>query len=204
MLDWAERVGFRVPDRLAYGRKGIPGAYTGRFRNDWEPPLWFEKPTHDEQGSYFNKEEIAKKAKYNQKGSISTAMRKDGTKNVRRVSGWAAENGMMQQGTLWNYGDVGSGHDSKQGENTGHPARYSLAFCEDAIKCFCPPRCLVCDPFSGSGTTAVAALRQERRFIGGDLLSDKKGTPWAKVGWKRAKQVRTAKGFLFEEGVGGK
>ena len=44
MLDWAERVGFRVPDRLAFGRRGLPGAYAGRFRNDWEPLLWFQRP----------------------------------------------------------------------------------------------------------------------------------------------------------------
>ena len=34
MLDWAERVGFRVPDRLCFGRQGHPGEYLGRFRND--------------------------------------------------------------------------------------------------------------------------------------------------------------------------
>lgn len=52
MLDWAERVWFRVPDRLAFGRNGLPGAYGGRFRNDWEPLLWFQKPGAD---GYFDK-----------------------------------------------------------------------------------------------------------------------------------------------------
>lgn len=44
LLDYADRVGFRVPDRLAFGRLGTPGEYAGRFRNDWEPLLWFQRP----------------------------------------------------------------------------------------------------------------------------------------------------------------
>ena len=43
-IDWAQRVGFRMPDRIAFARLGTPGAYEGRFRNDWEPLWWFVKP----------------------------------------------------------------------------------------------------------------------------------------------------------------
>jgi hypothetical protein len=37
------------------------------------------------------------------------------------------------------------------------------------VKSFCPPDGIVCDPFTGSGTTADAAKRHNRRFIGCDL-----------------------------------
>jgi DNA modification methylase len=37
---------------------------------------------------------------------------------------------------------------------------------EELILDFTDPDDLVCDPFSGSATTAVAALRHGRRFIG--------------------------------------
>ena len=47
MLYAHDVVGFRVPDRLAFGRHGLPGAYPGRFRNDWEPLLWLQKPGAD-------------------------------------------------------------------------------------------------------------------------------------------------------------
>ena len=43
LLDWTDRVGFRCPDVLAYGRQGMPGGYVGRFRQDWEPLFWLEK-----------------------------------------------------------------------------------------------------------------------------------------------------------------
>jgi len=57
---------------------------------------------------------------------------------------------------------------------------------EDAVRCFCPPGGLVCDPMVGSGTSALASVRHGRRFVGGDLYkreSDRK--PWARVAHER-------------------
>jgi hypothetical protein len=40
LMDWAERVGFRVPDRLAFGRRSMPGSNPFNFQSGWEPLLW--------------------------------------------------------------------------------------------------------------------------------------------------------------------
>ncbi len=37
------------------------------------------------------------------------------------------------------------------------------------VRSFCPPNGIVCDPFSGSGTTGAVAIRHGRRFAGCDL-----------------------------------
>jgi hypothetical protein len=37
------------------------------------------------------------------------------------------------------------------------------------VRSFCPPGGIVCDPFCGSGTTGVVALRWGRRFMGCDM-----------------------------------
>ena len=57
-----------------------------------------------------------------------------------------------------------------------------------AIRCFCPPDGLACDPFVGAGTSAAAALDHGRRFVGGDLgnrTPDTErgldGAPWVDV-----------------------
>lgn len=51
---------------------------------------------------------------------------------------------------------------------TWHPAPYPLALAERALETVMPP--LVCDPFSGSGTTARAAKRLGIDFIGCDRV----------------------------------
>lgn len=50
-----------------------------------------------------------------------------------------------------------------------HFATYPEALCRRPILASCPPGGLVFDPFSGSGTTGIAALKNGRNFLGCDL-----------------------------------
>lgn len=178
MLDWAERVGFRVPDRLAYIRLGTPGQYSGRFRNDWEPLFWFQKPGGK---GYFDKHSIAEDSNYSM--TKRTRSRKaDGRFYVRETSGWAFENNKRHRGTAWRYNYVGRGNTGAADiEENDHPARFPYQLAEDIVKCFSPPGGLVCDPFVGGGTSLVAALHNDREFIGGDLFARRDGIPWVDV-----------------------
>lgn len=187
MLDWAERVGFRVPDRLAFVRMGLPGAYSGRFRNDWEPLLWFVKPGGE---TWMDRSVLATESAFETSGGHVTSMRTSNGELVRRAfTGWAAENGMMHRGTLWNYGCVGYGKTGASDiEAENHPARWPYKLAEDIACCFCPTDGLAVDPFVGAGTSAVAAIEHGRRFLGGDIgsrLADETrgldGVPWVVV-----------------------
>jgi len=51
-------------------------------------------------------------------------------------------------------------------------APYSEELAEFFIRSFCPPGGIVCDPFSGSGTTAKIALTLGRRFRGCDVREE--------------------------------
>ena len=42
----------------------------------------------------------------------------------------------------------------------------------DFIECFCPPDGVVLDPYSGSGTTCVAARSSGRNYIGIDISEE--------------------------------
>lgn len=180
MLDWAERVGFRVPDRLAFGRMGSPGAYGGRFRNDWEPLLWFQKPGAD---GFFDRKALAAPSKYGKSAGNKGYSRKgDGTQYVRTISGWAAENGATHRGTAWEYGHIGNCNSGAPDiEAADHPARWPYKLAEDIVRCFCPPDGLVCDPFMGAGTTAAAAIAHGRRAVGGDLYARNDGRLWVDI-----------------------
>ncbi|MDP3785498.1 MAG: site-specific DNA-methyltransferase [Undibacterium sp.] len=57
-------------------------------------------------------------------------------------------------------------------ERVDHPTQKPLEIIERMVKASCPPDGVVLDPFMGSGTTALAALRCGRQFVGFELNPD--------------------------------
>lgn len=57
-------------------------------------------------------------------------------------------------------------------EREDHPTQKPLEIIERMIKASCPANGIVLDPFMGSGTTAVAAHRLKRNFIGFEINPD--------------------------------
>lgn len=59
---------------------------------------------------------------------------------------------------------------NKSGDaRTGHQTQKPLALMEILVRLFSNPGELILDPFAGSGTTGVAAIRLGRRFLGWEL-----------------------------------
>lgn len=56
-----------------------------------------------------------------------------------------------------------------KGHSFAHFAVYPEALCEIQIKAGCPENGIVLDPFFGSGTTGLVALKQNKKFIGIEL-----------------------------------
>lgn len=50
----------------------------------------------------------------------------------------------------------------------GHPCSYPVTLPARLIAASCPPNGIVYDPFMGSGSTAIAAIRTGRKYIGTD------------------------------------
>lgn len=57
-------------------------------------------------------------------------------------------------------------HCVNQGRQGEHPTEKPVSLMADLVADFTQPGDLICDPFMGSGTTGVAAVRYGRRFIG--------------------------------------
>ena len=55
------------------------------------------------------------------------------------------------------------------GETTGHPAVFPLKLAEEMVWSWSQDGQTVLDPFMGSGTTAVACIKEKRHFIGFEL-----------------------------------
>lgn len=72
-----------------------------------------------------------------------------------------------QRTNVWNI----SGCNSAK-ERSGHPAQFPLKLAEDHIISWSDPGDTVLDPFLGSGTTAVAAIKTGRRYIGFEISAE--------------------------------
>jgi len=68
-----------------------------------------------------------------------------------------------------------------------HPFQKPVALIEALLRTLTPDRA-ICDPFMGAGTTAIAALRHGRRFVGIEL--DPK---WFEVSVRRVREHLVAK-----------
>lgn len=56
--------------------------------------------------------------------------------------------------------------------NDDHPAKFPLELAKRVILLFSEPGDLILDPFVGSGTTAVAAILENRQYIGIDIVEE--------------------------------
>ncbi|MGA2281585.1 MAG: site-specific DNA-methyltransferase [Verrucomicrobiota bacterium] len=69
---------------------------------------------------------------------------------------------------VWNVSRLHAIHSERE----DHPTQKPLEIIERMIKASCPVNGIVLDPFMGSGTTAVAAHRLKRHFIGFEINLD--------------------------------
>lgn len=70
---------------------------------------------------------------------------------------------------VWQIPKVTSGKNRSSKERTPHPAQFPIALIERVIKGSSNKNDLVLDPFLGSGTAAIVALANKRKFIGIEL-----------------------------------
>ncbi len=71
-------------------------------------------------------------------------------------------------GDLWVIPNVKSNHVEK----TGHPCQFPVELVERLVLSLSAPNDLVFDPFAGVGTTIAAAILQDRRGAGAEMVED--------------------------------
>lgn len=164
IIDWCDNIGFKLFENVIYKKHGAEGAWwKNRFRVDHEYIPIFLK---GEKPQYFNKEPLKIKSKWG--GVTMTGCATRLTNGETLPSKKVTINPMKCRGTIWDYTTCGDGSRLKH----QHPATFPDQLPVDFIQCFCPPRGIVLDPFMGSGTTALAALKLDRFFIGFDISKE--------------------------------
>ena len=151
----------------------FPGKWSNRFRDGWERCLHFTKNTEFKMNQDAVKIPIGEWAKSRlmknngtEKRKI-TEMSKDDRKRRRSKSG----SGLERQVANWLDRDmVFPDNVLEFAPIVNNKKKHSAAFPDELpewfIKLFTDPGDLVLDPFIGSGTTAIAAVKLKRHYIG--------------------------------------
>lgn len=182
------RRGFNLRKPCVFRRNGVPGSGGDEWlRNDWEPIICFARPgklpwscptacgrpcRFPVGGRMSNRNPDGRRVN----AGLADDPRGQG-KGGRRANGSLKSSERPQKGytqpEIANPGNVikfkvGGGH---MGHHLAHEneAPFPQALAEFFVRTFCPVNGVVCDPFSGSGTTVAAAIAWQRRGIGCDL-----------------------------------
>lgn len=70
---------------------------------------------------------------------------------------------------VWQIPKVTSGTNRSSKERMPHPAQFPIALIDRVVKASSNPNELVLDPFFGSGTSAIVALSNKRKFVGFEI-----------------------------------
>lgn len=144
-----------------------PGKWPNRFRDSWERCFQFNKEKHfsmyqDEVmiplGNWKNSRlnNLTKSDKIRYESKVGSGFGK-------KVENWIGRDLVYPTNVL---------HLATECGNKNHSATFPLALPEWFIKLFTIPGDTVLDPFSGSGTTTIAAKQLQRNYIGIDIVQE--------------------------------
>lgn len=168
VLSLKRDVGFRYTDEFTWTKNGVPGRFNGRFKNAFEPVYHFTK----KRGYTFNPYAVAIPTK---EVSLRRAERKASgeSKNGSGLAGMREGHSFKGRKKSLPSNHLHIPQTSNQHTiQSKHPAVFPEELPTFFIKAFSNEGDVVLDPFIGSGTTAVAALRTNRNFIGFEIKSE--------------------------------
>ncbi len=142
-------------------RNCYPGKWPNRFRDAWERCLHFTKQKHFAMYQDSVMVPMGDWAKSRLKNLSETDKRRDNSKVAsgfgKNISNWVGREMAYPTNVL---------HFATECSNKNHPATFPLELPDWFIRLFTKPGDVVLDPFVGSGTTAIAAKRAGRHYIG--------------------------------------
>lgn len=125
-----------------------------RFSGRHETLMWYTKGSNFE----FNLDDVRIPQKYPGKRSYKGNNKGDYSGNPKGKN----------PSDVWDVPNVKANHVEK----TEHPCQYPVVIPQRLIKALTNLNDLVVDPFNGSGSTGVAAILEDRRYIGAELKDE--------------------------------
>jgi DNA modification methylase len=148
-------------------KNSFPGKWPNRFRDAWEHCLHFNKDKKFLMYQDTVRVPMGDWAKTRLKKLSETDKRRDeskvGSGFGKNISNWVGRKLAYPDNVL---------HLATESSNTNHSAAFPSTLPEWFIKLFTKPGDIVLDPFLGSGSTAVAAKRLNRKYIGIEIQKE--------------------------------
>jgi len=162
------RMGWRWVEEYCWHKKNChPGKWPNRFRDAWERCLQFTKSPNFK----MNQEEVMVPVGEWSKGRLKNLSETDlvrdesdtGSGFGKNVSNWVGRDLVYPTNVL---------HLATVCNNRNHSAAFPEELPAWFIRLFTDPGDVVLDPFAGVGTTALAAKRLDRRYIGIEIKEE--------------------------------
>ena len=148
-------------------KNSYPGKWPNRFRDSWERLLQFNK----EKKFNMYQEAVMVPVREWSKDRLTNLSQTDKRRDESRVgsgfgkniSNWLGRNMVYPTNVI---------HMATECSNKNHSATFPVALPTWFIKLFTKEGDIVLDPFIGSGTTALAAIQLDRKYIGIDTKEE--------------------------------
>lgn len=141
---------WRFVDEFVWKHEGIPGKWNNRLKNQWEPVFHFAKT---------DQVRVRHSAIQHESDRAGKSIGTDGTTSQGNVG----FNGHVSHGLALPGNVVCVNHGCGRDDSAKHPAKFPVPLPSFFIRAFSDIGDLVYEPFSGSGTTIIAAEQLNRR-----------------------------------------
>lgn len=146
-------------------RNCYPGKWSNRLRDSWERLLQFNKAKQFKMRQEAVMVPVGDWAKTRLNHLSNTDKVRDESKALsgfgKKIDNWVGREKVYPTNVLWM---------ATECFNRNHSATFPVELPDWFIRLFTDPGDLVLDPFLGSGTSAVAAKRLDRNYIGIEIL----------------------------------
>ncbi|MBM3216802.1 site-specific DNA-methyltransferase [Candidatus Poribacteria bacterium] len=162
------RQGWLWTEEYCWHKKNAhPGKWPNRFRDAWERCLHFTRERH----FHMYQEEVMVPVGDWADRRLSNMSKTDAVRDPsrtrsgfgKRVANWVGRDRVYPTNVL---------HMATECSNRSHSATFPIDLPSWFIRLFTKPDDVVLDPFLGSGTTAIAAQRLGRRYVGIEILRE--------------------------------
>jgi site-specific DNA-methyltransferase (adenine-specific) len=182
ILEMKKQGWFWIEEYCWYKKNSFPGKWPNRFRDSWERCLHFTKKKDFKMYQEAVKVPIgdwaAKRFKSMSEDDFVRRVSKNNTHLGRNVSNWLNKKKVFphnvivfeEEHRLYLSNVVEAATESSSNKN--HSAVFPIELPSWFIQLFTKEGDLVLDPFSGSGSTAVAALLGNRNYLGVEILQE--------------------------------